>query len=455
MSRFVGSDGTPEMNEPIRRLTLLDSTCMIVGIIIGSGIYRTTPEIARQVAGPGQLMLIWALGGLLTLVGSLCYAELTTAFPRAGGDYHYLSRAYGAPFGFVFAWSEFWVIRPGNVGMVAFVMADYAQRLWPLRAGDHSTVWYAGGAVVVMGMMNLLGVSIGKWIQNVLTIAKVGGLLAICAVGLLLPASPPTGEPVAASATNFQLALVFALFAFGGWNEMSYVAAEVRDPSRNLLRALVLGALVVTGTYLLANLAFLRLLGFQGVRSAQALAADVLEPRLGAFAARASSLLVCVSCLGALNGMLFTGPRIYYALGRDYPFFHWLGRWNDRLGGPARALTIQTLVTVVLIVVWGRDRQGFERLLAFTTPIYWSFIFFVAISILVLRFKEPAVPRPYRVVLYPITPLVFAACCALLVYSGISYARAIQAYPAAWAAAILAAGVGISLVQTGYRKKDT
>lgn len=404
---------------PKRQLTLLDSTCIIVGIIIGSGIYKSTPLIASNVASTSQLVGLWLFGGLMALVGALCYAELATTYPQSGGDYVFLTKSFGRRTGFLFSWAEFWIIRPGNVGMMAYVFAEYAMQIWPLRWAG--TVVYACGAVSLLTLSNALGVRSGKWTQNVLTILKVVGLLAICGAGFWLPAAVES-QPGAPPPTDFRFAAILVLFTYGGWNEMSYVAAEVRDPSRNIFRALVLGTLAVTAVYVLTNLAFVRLLGFHGVQTAGAVAADAFRDRLPMLGARAIGVLVCLSCLGAINGMLFTGPRIYYALGTEHRLFAWLGRWNGRWDSPLRALVIQSLATLALVIGFGGSTDGFERLLIYTTPVFWFFAFLVGIGLFILRYKEPDVPRPHRVVFFPWTVVVFCLGSAFLFNSALTYA---------------------------------
>ena len=437
---------------PRRQLTLLDSTSIIVGIIIGAGFYETTPQVARAVGGVGPVLAVWLLGGAISLVGALCYAELTSAYPRDGGEYVFLTRAFGRRVGFLFAWGGFWVVRPGNVGAMAYVFARYAHQLAPLPLGRHSPAAYAAGAVVVLTAVNVLGVRSGKWTQNLLTGAKVAGLLAVFAVGLLSTPAGPVAAPTPVPPTSlsgFYLAMILVLFTYGGWNEMSYVAAEVRDPARNILRALVLGTTAVVVIYLLGNAAFVRALGFEGLAGSHAVAADVLRLRFGGRGAAFISALICVSCLGALNGMILTGARIYYAVGTEHAAYAWLGKWDPRLGTPARSLLLQAAVTLALVVGFGLYDDGFERLVVFTAPLFWLFFLLAGVSLFVLRAKEPDVVRPYRVAGYPWTPALFCASSAFLLYASLSYALANRAAEAWWAIGLTGAGVLASLYDRG------
>ncbi len=315
------------LDAPRRELTLFDSTCIIVGIIIGAGIYRSSPDVARLAPNATWLIGLWLLGGALSLIGALCYAELATAYPQEGGDYVYLTRAFGRRVGFLFAWCQLWIVRPGSIGAMAYAFAEYANRIWPRAEGGRAAyvlVMYAAGSIVVLTAVNILGVREGKWTQNVLTTAKVLGLAAIVAVGFLYAAPASTQQPATAHGilrpflADIGLAMIFVLFTYGGWNEMAYVAAEVKEPRKNILRALLVGTLAVTAIYVLVNLAFLHALGLDGARHAT-VAADVLELGIGPWAGLAISLLICISALGAINGQIFTGARIYYAMGSRAP----------------------------------------------------------------------------------------------------------------------------------------
>ena len=436
---------------PRRRLTLLDTTSIIVGIIIGAGFFETTPQVARGVGSLWATLVVWVAGGLIALAGAVCYAELTAAWPRDGGEYVYLTRAFGRRTGFVFAWAWFWVVRPGNLGAMAYVFARYADELLPLPLGRYAFGAYAVGAVVVLTAVNALGVQTGKWTQNLLTAAKVAGLLAVFATGLLLAAPPeslpPTQDAVAAAPTvaGLYLAMILVLFTYGGWNDMSYVADEVRDPDRNLLRGLVLGTVAVVAIYLVGNVVFARALGFQQFAASEAIAADVMRHGFGAAGGRFISALVCVSCLGALNGMILTSARVYYAVGTDYPDYAWLGKWNVTLNSPVRALAFQAAATLALVAMLGLGREGFERLVVFTAPLFWFFLLLTGLSLFVLRRREPHTPRPYRVAGYPWTPLLFCASSGFMVYASTRYAFANRAGEALWAVGLTATGVLASL----------
>jgi len=248
---------------PVRRLSLVDCTSITVGIIIGSGIYESMGLVAGQAADVWELAGLWIAGGVFALLGSLCYAELATRFPEEGGDYVYLTKAFGRPLGFLFAWTQLWIIRPGSIGALACVFADYATRLHSL--GSQSFMLYACGSIGLLTLLNMLGVRQSTWVQNLLTGVKILGLVTLVVAGLLAtPAEPTAAAPTAGGSLSF--AMIFVLFAYSGWNEMGCVASEVRDPRRNILRSLLAGSAIVTLIYLGLNAACWKLLDFRAWR---------------------------------------------------------------------------------------------------------------------------------------------------------------------------------------------
>lgn len=442
----------PSAAGPSRRLSLLDAVAILVGIIIGAGLFETSPQLARLAAGPWELAAVWLLGGAFALVGAVVYAELATAYPDEGGEYVYLSRAFGRGVGFLFAWVQFWVVRPGSIGAMAYVYARYADQLAPL--GGHSFFLHAVGAIGVLTALNLAGVRGGARTQNLLTAAKVVGLLVVVGLGLFGGAAAVVAPPDAAAAaapairaTDWNLALILVLWTYSGWNEMPCVAAEVRRPEQNIGRALLLGTLAVVAVYLLANLAFVRGLGLEGFRASRAVAADVVRPFVGDAGARLVALLVCVSTLGAINGMILTGARIYYALGREHPMLGWLGVWDARWGVPLRALMGQAAVTLAVVagLEWRTSQESaggaFERLVIFTAPLFWGFLLLTGLALFVLRRRDPERPRPFRVPGYPLTAVLFLCGAAFMLQAATQYAIGHRAWEGLWAVGSLAAGV--------------
>jgi amino acid transporter len=237
------------------------------------------------------------------------------------------------------------------------------------------------------------------------------------------------------------LALIFVMFAYGGWSDMSYVAADVRDPERNISRSLLLGTATVTAIYLLVTLAFVVALSLPGLRNSQAVAADTVSLTFGAWGAIGISILICISTLGAINGMLFAGGRVFYALGKEDAAFAWLGAWNDRYGGPVRSLVVQSLATLALAIAFGRWADGFERLVVFTGPFYCGFLLLIAFGFFVLRHRGAIGVAGYRAPLYPLPPLLLAAACAYMTYSSTDFAVRNGTSEGYWVAAVVATGI--------------
>jgi len=427
---------------PKKELSLFDSTCIIVGIIIGAGIYQMAPDIARGAGSWWGVLLLWIAGGLLSLCGALCYAELATAYPKEGGDYVYLSKAYGRWAGYLFGWAQLTVVRPGDIAVMAFAFATYARTIFDPLAG-HPAVsqrLFAAVATIILTIINILGVREGKWTQNLLTVVKALGLLAIVGVAVFSPqrqASTAGFDPLPLS-----LALVFVLFTYGGWNEMAYVAAEVKDSRRNIVRALILGTGSVLLLYVLINGAFLYTLGYNGLATSGAVANDAISTAFPKIGGKLISSLVCISALGAVNGLIFTGARISYAMGAEHRTFKVFGRWHEKTGTPAWALLLQGVIAVTLIMVFG----SFIDTIIYTAVAVYAFYLGTGLSVIVLRLKEPAVERPYKVTGYPVTTLIFCAVCGFLIYSCVTYAWAFKRTSIIVLASVLAAGLVLYLL---------
>lgn len=407
-------------------LGLWDTVSIIVGIIIGVGIFSAPGKVFRSVSGPWETLGVWALGGVLSLIGALCFAELASAYPRSGGEYLYLTRAFGSGVGFLFAWAQLAVIRTGgSIAAVAYVFGDNAALLWP--SGPGSAGVFAALAIAVLSIINVLGANPGKYTQNLLTIAKVAGLGAIILAGLVAAPAPATVAPKpVATVPSFALAMIFVLYTYDGWNEAVYVTSEVRDWRRNLPLALILGTVAVTIIYLLFNIACLLGLGFEAVQASPAVHADVIKLVLGERGAQGIIVLVMVSALGAVNGTIFTAARLYAALGSDHRLFAPLGWWNRRLQTPMCALLVQAAISIGMVLVvqsWWRGQDGFEALVDCTAPVFWLFFLLTGVSLFVLRQKDAGIERPFRVPLYPLLPLIFCGWCAYMLYGSVRYAR--------------------------------
>ncbi|MFC1867761.1 APC family permease [Thermodesulfobacteriota bacterium] len=402
---------------PRKKLSLFDSTCIIVGIIIGVGIYETAPIVAASMGSGVGTLIIWLVGGILALAGALCYSELSTAYPQDGGDYVYQSRAYGSWAGYLFGWSQLLVVRPADIALMSFIFARYARILFSPQ--QNGRLFYAACAVLVLTLINILGVREGKWTQNLLTVIKTLGLIGIIVAGLTAPETLPyQDQPSAITMGGIELALILVLFTFGGWNEMAYVAAEVKKPQLNIIRALLIGTTTVTVLYLLVNGAFLYALGYNRMSTSQAVAVDTIAHIYPGVAAKIIGLLISISALGVINGLIFTGARISYALGAEHKSFQIIGKWNQRLSTPISALVVQGCLSLTIVFLAG----SFIDTILYTAPAVWLFFLATGLSVFKLRRKEPETVRPYRVTGHPFTTGIFCASCVFMLYSSISYA---------------------------------
>ncbi|CAN5741291.1 amino acid permease [soil metagenome] len=410
-----------EAAELVPTLSLKDAVAMIVGIVVGAGIFRTPSLVAANVSSESNVLLLWLAGGIVSLIGAFCYAELTSTYPHTGGDYHYLSRAYGRPLSFLFVWSRVTVIQTGSVALLSFVFGDYASQL--LRLGEYSPSIYAALLVVVLTGLNILGVHQGTRTQNYLTVVEVFSLLLVIIAGLFLidsPSGASQSAPVQSSVGSVGLAMVFVLLAYGGWNEAAYISAETTD-RRDVARALLLSIAVVTGLYLLVNWAYLRGLGLSGVASSDAVAADLMKRAVGDRGAVFVSLLVALSAITSANATVFTGARTNYAFGRDFPLFGFLGRWQRSGNTPTNALLFQGALALGLVLIGTLTSEGFATLVAYTAPVFWFFFFMVGLSLIVLRIREQEVVRPFRAPLYPLLPVAFCISCLYMLQASIVY----------------------------------
>lgn len=415
------------LGAPRSSLSVLDGVAVLVGVVIGIGIFGFPPLVAQHAASPLLYMGMWALGGLIMLVGALCYAELGSAYPHAGGEYHYLQRAWGSGVGLMFAWARGTVIQTGSIAAVAFIYGEYAQQLVPL--GSWGVALHAALAVVALTLLNMHGTHDSKRLQILFTGLTVAVLAGVIGAGLLM-AEPVVVEPVAGASGSLNgsfagalgMGMVFVLLTYGGWNEAAYLSGELRNPQRNMRRVLLIGVAVVSLVYLLANLAYLNIFGLEGLRGVEAVGAELMRIIAGPMAAALLSVMVCLAALSTINASIMTGARVYYALGRDVPGLSMLGAWNDKGSTPVTALGLQSIITLGLVLFGALSNGGISTMVAYTAPVFWLFMLLTALSVIALRRRDSAQPRPFKVPLYPLTPLLFAATCLGLLWSSTLYA---------------------------------
>ena len=456
-----------------RVLSLLDAVCIIVGTIIGAGIFKMPGYVAANLPNVYWLAGIWIFGGLVALIGALCFAELTTCYPDRGGDYGYLKRAYHHRVGFAFSWAAFWIIRPGSIGSMAMICGDFLSEIFPWNVNFAGNV-FAATSVMLITLVNLVGIRIGKTSLNLLTFAKVFGILLIILAafsiwsGGQVDASQAGEQPAAIAEqaveienepvnvwSSFWLAMVFVMFAYGGWNDIAFVATEVKNPRRNLLLALIIGTTCVVLIYLLVNFALVMGLGFNRMaelgRSWQDVTSVLVSENMGDFGLMLFAVLVSISCLGAMNAMIFTSPRIYSATALDYPQLSWLAATDDHRGW-WRAMLLQMIVTLMFIGLFGFndqmefDQQGIENIVVATAPYFWSFLALTVMSLVVCRWRYDSQQfSGFRVPLFPLFPLFFTAACLFMTYRGWVFMAQQELWiPTVGIAAWMLVGIGLS-----------
>jgi APA family basic amino acid/polyamine antiporter len=413
---------------PRRQLGVWHAISVCVGMVVGAGIFKTSPMVAASLAGDGAVYAAWGVGGVLSFIGALCFAELASAFPDPGGDYHFLRLAYGRWLGLLFAWSRFAVIHTGSMALLAFVFGDYLGQLFAL--GPYGSAVFAAVAISVLVGLNLRGVQVGLGTQIGLMSGVIGGLLSLGAAGLWLvsqgvaPATPlqvPVGTP---GHDMLGVAMVFVFLAYGGWSDAATLSSEMRDPRRGIVHALMGGLAIVAALYLLANWAYLQGLGLEGLGRSEAPAAELMKRAFGTAGEVAIVALVAVTSITVMNATLIAGARTTYAAARDLPRPTALGTWDLSRGVPPGAVVAIGAVALALVGFGTLTRGGFATMVDYLSPVYWFFLMLSGGAVIVLRRRFPDVPRPFRVPLFPWLPLAFAACSAYLLHASVVYVKA-------------------------------
>jgi APA family basic amino acid/polyamine antiporter len=410
-----------------REIGALLGVALVVNATIGTGIFKTPAKVARLAGSSSAALAVWVAGALIALCGALTLAELAAAMPRTGGLYEYLRRAWGERVAFVFGWAKLTLLIPSAVGSFAKLGAEAATSLLGLAPDPRRDTYAALGFLAVCAASNLLGVRASARQQAAVTAAKYGGVLLLAALGLF--ATAPTAAAVAALSAGATAppfapaatvggcfaAMVPVMWAYDGWADLASLAGEVRDPGRSLPRALVAGTLAIALVYLLANVGYVRVLGLDGLRASTTgshmAAANLAALTLGAAGRRLLSALILVSCLGGCMSSLLTGSRVFVPLAADGLFVRWLGALSPRTAVPSRAVVVAALLGAVYVLA-----RSFEQLTEAFVVGYFPFYVLAVLAVFRLRAKEPALPRPFRVPLYPLPPLVFLAGAGVLLW---------------------------------------
>ena len=385
-----------------RKLGLVDSLSIVIGVVIGAGIFLVPNLVARELKSFAAILSVWIFGGVISFFGALACAELGTALPSTGGQYVYLREAYGPMIGFLCGWAMFVVARSAQVAWLAVTMMLYISYFHPLAPIMAKLLGIV--VIAIFTAINYRGVTLGAVVQNVFTFAKVAGLVIIIGAAFLWHGTKAPSAPVDSgfSIAGFGTALIASLLAFDGWVQVSFVAGEIRNPKRNILLALSLGTLACIALYLLANLAYLRVLNISEIANSSYVGATVAERVLGSMGGRFVSIIVLISIIAALNGCFLTSPRVYFAQARDGLFFRKFANVHPVYQTPYFAIVAQALWAVVLVLT-----GSYETLLDYAMSAMWLFYGLMVAGVMILRRTQPELERPYRMWGYPVTPVLF------------------------------------------------
>ncbi|MDL2716326.1 MAG: amino acid permease [Acidobacteriota bacterium] len=436
-----------------RRIGFWSAVAVVIGSTIGSGIFRSPAGIADKLPGPLPMLAVWAAGGVFALCGALTLAEIASALPQTGGMYVFCRDGWGRLAGFLFGWGQFTMIRAASLGAIAIVFSEYFFRVTGQnpQAPDRimAVRWFAAFAIALTAGFNVVGVRLAANVSNVTVLAKYGGLVFIVIIALFIglpktggyftPAAPAGSFTMAA----FGLALVSTLWAFDGWADLAYNAGEVKDPGKNLPRALIGGTLLVVAIYLAANVAYLAVLPIEKIRVSKLVAADAAEVVLGTAGAVFVSVTVMISTFGTLNTVLFTSPRVFFAMAADRLFFRSLASVHPKFGTP----WVSILMTAGLGIVFVLSRS-FEQLADVFVTAFLPFYALAVGSIFRLR-KKPGYAPSFRVPLYPFLPLVFIA--SVLYLLGNSIAEPESRWSTLAVLGVVAAGIPVYYLTVGRR----
>ena len=435
---------------PLPIFTNLNTIAVIVGIVIGIGIFRLPPIVAANAGSGPEFILYWVAGGIISVLGALCYAELASLKPDAGGEYHFLNHGYGSSVGFLFSWGRMTVIQTGSIALASFILGDYASLI--LDLGPYSSTIYAGITVIILTGLNMLGTGYSKTTQNVIT-GIVVLLLVITALYSFLSDVTLSSMPGSSGETNTTgsagAAMIFVLLTYGGWNEAAYLSAELKDVKRNMARVLLGGIAIITIIYVLINYAYLHVLGLDFLQNTEAVGVDLTERVFGSGGAMFMALIVIVAALSTANATIITGARTNYALGRDFSLLGFLGKWDKQHNTPRNALMVQGIITMALIVTGGITKQAVVTMVDYTAPVFWFFLLLTTLTLFIFRSRNNNEDIPYKVPLYPLTPILFALVCLYMLYSSLAF----TGIGALFGVSILLVGLPVLIWAKKYRGK--
>ena len=387
-----------------RNLGLWSAAAVLVGTTIGSGIFRVPSEVARDLGAAGPMLLVWVLGGLVTLTGALSIAEMAAAFPRSGGIFAYILESEGRFWAFLYGWSELTVIRASAIGGISAIFAKYLGQFITLNSQQERYV--AAVTIVVIAFLNYIGLSYASLLMNITTILKYGALLGLGLFAFTAGTHAAPSAPLAVGVTASAIftALVPVMWTYDGWSNLSFIGGEVKDPGRNMPRALIIGTSAIVLIYLIVNAAYLYLLPVSAIASAERVAATAAQqiPMFGSAGAAIIAGIVMVSCFGSVNGSLMTGPRVFFAMSDRGLLFPLVARVSPRFQTPSVAIWLAAALAVTYVL-----QNSFAQLADRFVLGTWPFYALAVAGVFILRRKRPDLPRPYRTFGYPVTPALF------------------------------------------------
>lgn len=428
----------------VRRLGLWSCIGLVIGITIGGGIFRTPASIAARVPDPLWMLSVWVLGGIIVLCGALAFAELSASMPETGGMYVYLREGWGRPYAFLYGWAQVVLIRAAALGGISQVFGEYFLRSIGIDVALHPewADYLAGGAIAFAGAVNILGVQFGALLTGLSTIAKFGALVLLVAASFLLGGGAggswshlsSTGAPVQAGL--YGLSLISVMWAYDGFADLSFASGEVKDPQRNLPRAIIVGTLLIIAIYLAANLAYLYMNPIDTMRNSRLVAADTMVAMFGQIGVSFISVVVMISTFGALMGSMLASPRIFFAMADDRLFFKPIAAVHPRWHTPWVAIGLASVLGIAMVMT-----QTFEQLTDTFVLAMWPFYGLSVAALYRLRRTQPHLNRPYKVVGYPVVPAVFVIAAFYLVinalvtdpvWTSITFAVVLAGLPVYW-----------------------
>jgi amino acid transporter len=408
-----------------KSFSLIKSASVLIGIVIGTGIFGFPPFIAANTNHPLEYILLWVLGGFISLTGAFCYAELAARYPDTGGEYTYLKETYGRAVGFLFVWARMIIMQTGSIALIAFIFGDYITTVWPM--GEYSSPLYAVLVIVSFTFLNISGTKYAQLAQVGLTFLIIFLMVVISLFAFFTEI--PDNDVFQLSSftiTNIQNnlfgpALILVLLTFGGWNETSYLAGEMKNIKKNMIKTLVVGIMSITILYVLINTAFMRILGFEGIKSSKAVAYDIAEKLWGPSGSFVVVLLILICALSTLNASILTGARTNFILGTEFRLFGFMGKWDVRRNSPVQALIFQCVIALIFVALGFFSHEKIKLIVEFTAPVFWFFLILITLSVFILRLTKSASNSDFRMPFYPLPALLFLVACMYLFYASIQY----------------------------------